>query len=116
MSGYKCLRGILFVVAMVFLLVAPNLSAQTASTGAISGSVTDSSGAVIANVTVTAVSIDTGRTRSATTGGDGIYVMTLLPLGSYRLKFEAAGFNTSEVASIAVNVTETTVLNRQLQV
>ncbi len=90
--------------------------AQTASTGALSGTVTDSSGAVIPNVTVTAVSADSGATRTAMTGSDGSYNLALLPLGIYHVKFEAVGFNTAEVASVEVKVTETAVLNRILQV
>jgi hypothetical protein len=97
-------------------MFAPSLGAQTASTGALSGAVTDSSGAVVPNVMVTAVSTGTGRVRTAVTGSDGVYNIPLLALGAYTLKFEAAGFNTEEIPSVTVNVTETTVLNRILQV
>ena len=90
--------------------------AQTASTGALTGTVTDSSGAVIPNVTVTAVSSASGATRTATTGSDGSFNMGLLPLGLYTVKFEAVGFNTAEVGPIEVKVTETATLNRVLQV
>ena len=102
---------------VAFLCVfVPGANAQTASTGAISGTVTDSSGAAIANVTVTAMDIGTGRTRTVTTGSDGAYNITLLPLGSYSVKFAATGFNSSDVPSVAVNVSETAVLNQVLAV
>ncbi|MGD0906332.1 MAG: carboxypeptidase-like regulatory domain-containing protein [Candidatus Acidiferrales bacterium] len=90
--------------------------AQTASTGALTGTVTDASGAAVPNVTVTAVSADSGAVRTATTGSDGSYNLALLPLGNYRVKFEAVGFNTEEVPAVEVKVTETTTLNRALQV
>ena len=109
-------RIIWVVVVSLLALLAPPLRAQTASTGALSGQVTDPSGAAIANVTVTAISSSTARTRVVTTGQDGTFIIPLLPLGSYSLKFEATGFNTAEVPSVTVNVTETTVMNRVLQV
>jgi hypothetical protein len=109
-------RGFVWlVVALILITLAPSLFAQTASTGALSGTVTDMSGAVVPNVTVTAMSAS-GQSRTEMTGTDGAYHLTLLPPGAYRLKFEAAGFNTEEVPAVTVNVTETTVLNRALAV
>ena len=90
--------------------------AQTAGTGALEGTVTDSTGAVIANVTVRATSADTGQVRTAKTGPDGTYKFNLLPPGNYSVKFEAAGFSAVEVPSATINVTETNVLNRALAV
>jgi Carboxypeptidase regulatory-like domain len=111
-------RGLLGAVATAILLITlvPHLSAQTAATGALSGTVTDSTGAVVPNVTVTATSADTGQARTTTTAADGTYKFSVLAPGSYRVKFEAAGFGTAEVPSATVNVTETEVLNRTLQV
>ena len=47
--------------------------AQTASTSALTGTVTDASGGVIPNATVTFTSADTAQVRTATTGADGTY-------------------------------------------
>ena len=104
------------LVALVFAAAVPPVHAQTSSTGAIKGTITDSSGAAIPNVTVTSSSLDTGQSRTATSGEDGSYVIPLLPLGNYRLKFEAAGFNTEQLPSITVNVSESTVFNRTMTV
>src|SRR5207249_12193864 len=49
-------------------------------------------------------------------GEDGRYSLALLPPGNYRVRFELMGFNTLEVPSVKVNVTETAVLDRTLQV
>ena len=49
------------------------------------------------NATVTATNPDTGQVRTATTGADGIYTITLLQPGKYALKFEATGFQTTEI-------------------
>ena len=90
--------------------------AQTAGTGALTGRVMDSSGAVLPGATVTATSLDTGQSRTATTGEDGGYSLNLLPPGNYKVKFELAGFKGVEVPSAKVNVTETAVLDRTLEV
>jgi hypothetical protein len=100
----------------LFVTLAPFLMAQTAGTGALTGRVTDASSGVAANVTVTATSVDTGQTRTATTGTDGSYKFGGLPAGNYRLKFEAAGFKTLEIPSAAVDGTETAVPDEKLEV
>ena len=100
----------------LFVTLAPSLMAQTAGTGALTGRVTDASGTVVANATVTATSVDTGQARSATTGTDGTYKFDLLPPGHYQVKFEAAGFKTVEIPSATVNGNETVVLDGKLEV
>ena len=109
-----------FCVLLVLLLFAPFLSpsllAQTSGTAALTGTVTDPTGAVIANATVTATNTANGQVRNATTGSDGAYRMGLLPPGVYNVKFEASGFETSEVPGVQLDVTETPVLNRSLTV
>ena len=98
----------------LFGILAPSLIAQTAETGALTGRVTDASGGVVANATVTATSVETGQTQSATTGLDGGFKLDLSS-GNYRLTFQAAGFNPLEIPSVTVSGTETTVLNETLE-
>ena len=100
----------------LFLIVSALVFAQTAGTGALAGVVTDSSGAVIRDVKVTATSNDTGQARTVTTSADGAYIIGLLPPGNYKVRFEASGFKVIEVPSAAVTVTETAVLSRTLEV
>ena len=59
---------------------------------------------------------DTGQTRNATTGSDGQYKFTLLPPGSYKVRFSASGFKTAEVGAVTLNVTESPALDRTLEV
>jgi Carboxypeptidase regulatory-like domain len=111
----------IFVVvclAAIFLLTSltPSLFGQTAATGALTGTLRDSSGAVVPNATVTSTSLGTAQVRTTTTTDDGTYKFGLLPPGAYTLKFEAAGFNSVEVPSVTVVVTETAVLDEALQV
>lgn len=93
----------------------PSLRAQAAEKGALRGTVTGASGTVVANATVTATSVDTGQTQSATAGTDGTYKFDLPP-GQYLVKFEAAGFKTVEIPSATVRGTETVVLDEKMEV
>ena len=103
------------VVVCLFAILAPFLTAQTAGTGGLTGKVTDaSSGGVVANATVTATSVETGQMQSATAGTDGVYQLDVAP-GNYRLKFEAAGFKTLEIPSVAVSGNEAAVLDEKLE-
>src|ERR1700722_11414024 len=108
------IRSLCVVCLLAFL--SPSLGAQTSSSGALSGTVTDPSGAVVPGVTVTITSVDNGQVRTATTGGDGAYQVGLLTPGNYRVKFEAPGFQAVEVPAVTVTVTETGTLNRALSV
>ena len=104
------------VAAVLFTLSVPSLLAQSAGTGALTGTVTDPSNAVVPNVAVTVTNTETGQVRSTTTGADGAYRFSLLTPGTYRVKFSATGFKVAEIASVKVNVTETPVLDRSLEV
>ncbi len=108
---------VVVVLAIIgLILLAPSLLAQSAGTGALTGVVTDPSGGTIGGATVVLTSADTNQARTTTTGTDGAYKFTLLPPGNYRVKFTANGFKGTEVPSIVINVTETPVLNRSLEV
>ena len=108
--------AVLTVSVALWITLVPSLMAQTAGTGALTGRVTDSSGAVVPGVMVAATSLDTGQSRTVTTSEDGSYTLNLLPPGNYRVRFEIAGFKAVEVPSVKVNVTETAVLDRSLEV
>src|SRR5215831_6952844 len=99
-----------------WLTYAPLLPAQSAGTGALTGTVTDPTGSVVPGATVTATNTETSQMRTSTTGTDGSYKFSLLPPGTYRMKFTATGFRTAEVPSVTVNVTETPVLDQRLEV
>src|SRR4029077_5938365 len=107
-----------FCVLLIFvsLFSLQSLMAQTAGTGALTGTVKDPSGAVIPNATVTATSVDTSQARTTMTGAEGVYPFNLLPPGNYRVRIEASGFKPVEVPSVTVAVTETAVLDRNLEV
>ena len=108
--------AVLTILTLLFAICMPSLMAQSAGTSGLTGTITDPSGAAIPNVTVTITSNDTGQTRTSTTGSDGTYKFSLLPPGSYKVRFAAMGFKTSEVTAVTLNVTEVPALDRILEV
>ena len=103
-------------LALLFLMSAPILFSQTASTGGVDGTLKDSSGAVVPNATVTATSIGTAQARTSTTDADRHLQVWIAASGQLQLKFEASGFTAVEVPSVTVVVTEISVLDQTLQV
>ena len=78
--------------------------AQGITTGSISGTVADSTGAVIAGATITATAKATDITLKTTSGGDGIFSFKDVPIGTYTVGISQSGFagltlNNVEVAS-----------------
>jgi hypothetical protein len=106
-----------FLVCLLTLIISSSpAAAQSASTGALSGTVTDPSGGTIAGATITATNLATGQSRTVTTDTSGVYKVSLLPPGNYSVRFSASGFKTIEVPSVTVNVTETHLLDHALEV
>ena len=105
---HLCMLRCLLVLLLLTGMALP-ASAQNA-TGAIIGTVTDPSGAVIANATVTATNSDTGATRTASTGNLGTFRFENLQPGEYQVKAEAQGFST-QTQKLAVRVANTTTSN-----
>lgn len=103
------------LVVSLFGMLAPSLLGQTAGKGTLTGRVTDASGKAVVNATVTATSLETGQTQSATAGTEGAYKVDLAS-GNYQLKFEAAGFKTLDIPSVTVTGGETAVLDEKLEV
>src|SRR5207249_1878264 len=81
--------GLAFFAVMLALA---SVSVAQTSTGEFSGSVTDASGAIIANAKVTATSVETGAVRDGRTDQSGSFVITFLQPGNYNVSAEAPGF------------------------
>ncbi len=89
--------------------------AQSMNAGDIRGVVSDSSGAVVPNVTVTVLNVNTGVSKDYTTNQDGLYDTSSIVTGSYKLTFTKDGFETFVRGPITLQVGFTTV-NAQLKV
>ena len=89
--------------------------AQSMNAGDIRGVVSDSSGAVIPNVTVTVLNVNTGVSKDYTTNQDGLFDTSSIVTGSYTLTFTKDGFEKFVRGPITLQVGFTTV-NAQLKV
>ena len=92
------------IFAILVGLVALPLFAQN-PTGTLSGHATDGKDA-LPGVTVTIASPSMQGSRTTVTGGSGDYILTFLPPGEYKVKFELQGFQTIET-TVKVNAAQT---------
>ncbi len=104
------------VLALLFAFcLATVANAQTTTQGGIAGTVTDPSGAVIPNATVSIKNDQTAATSTATTNKTGYYQFSLLPPATYTVTISAPGFQkATRTATVAVGQSST--LNTQLVV
>jgi len=103
-------------VAIVFFAGALSLANAQVSTGTITGTVTDSSGAAIPNVKVTVIQTDTNFQSNALTNSEGFYRVPSLQPGTYRITFEAAGFKRFLQVGVDLNVGSVLPVNAKLEV
>jgi hypothetical protein len=84
--------------------------------GTLSGSITDPSGAAVANAQVVIKNSATGVSTTVTTNTDGLYSAANLLPGEYEVAVSASGFNTGIKKGITINVGSQPVFNMALQV
>jgi hypothetical protein len=102
------------LVVLCFALVALSFTAK-AQDAAIVGTVTDPSGASVANVKITVTNTETGLSHTATTSDAGQYVFPELKIGHYDAKAEASGFKTAEQKGIVLQVGDRSRIDFQMQ-
>ena len=106
------LPGVFLAIASLLI---PNAHAQQ-TLGGITGTVTDSSGAVISGATVTLLGDETKLSRTQTTSSTGSYLFVNLPIGSYTLSFTQKGFQSQNIPSIQVQANRTATVNAELKI
>lgn len=90
--------------------------AQDMTTGAITGTITDSSGAAVKGATVKVINTTRSQTvRTLTTNGAGLYTASSLPLGTYTVEISDQGFATLDVKDLALHASETLTVNQKLK-
>jgi hypothetical protein len=104
------------IAVLLFAVTAAVSMAQTGSTGAIAGVITDPAGSVVPQADIKVTNTETGETRTTTSQTNGAYIVPLLPPGLYRVDVSKSGFKLSSYPNIRVNVTETETLNARLEV
>ena len=104
-------------IVSVFILFGLTLSVlcQDATTGSISGTITDASGALIKGATVTLTNTDRNHVeRTLKTTGAGSYTATALPLGTYTVKITYLGFRTENITGLMLHVSDALTVDRKL--
>jgi hypothetical protein len=109
------IRSLLISVALVLLLYPPSPANAQQTSGAINGSVTDSTGAVLGRVAVKVRSADTNLELTASTRDDGSFLVSSLPIGRYTVSFSRDGFKTEVHDQIQVQGGLTSTVNGSLQ-
>jgi Carboxypeptidase regulatory-like domain/TonB dependent receptor len=108
-------RRFLSVMILISLFASVAL-AQSLASGALDGTVIDASGAVVPEAVLTLLSPSTGTTFEAKTSNSGLYTFPVVPVGNYELTVTKAGFATTHVAKVAIQVGNKSSLNLTLKV
>src|SRR6476619_2852864 len=111
----------LFSAFLTMLLVVSSamsvsVFAQTSNSGTVTGVVKDEKGGLVPGASVKLVKIGTNAERTATTSADGVYEITQLVPGNYRLEVEATGFSKYVQEPVVINVLQRTTANADLKV
>src|SRR4051794_33635937 len=110
----QTLKSIAVMAAV--MVFAGHMVAQSATTGGISGKVTDPQGALVANATVKLVNLGTHAEKTATTTGDGAFDFPNLEPGNYSVNVTASGFSSASAPLVSVEVGRSTSLELPLAV
>lgn len=104
------------LAALLLTVAWPSLAVcQSATTGALSGGVTDAGGEALPHVTVTLANSATKALQTAVTTSSGAYMFSLLAPGAYAVQFAAAGFKTARMSAVAVSAGEAPTLDAALE-
>src|SRR5215470_15403765 len=100
---------------LAFVLVYPSAHAADV-TATLAGTVKDSTGAIVAKAKVTLTNTETNVSRSTTSGTDGSFLFTLVPVGNYELTVEQTGFRKYVQQGIVLQVNQSAKQDVVLQV
>src|SRR5713101_600885 len=114
-SEFAVLALALGIIAFAGLLVlAPSASAQKTS-GTITGTLTDPSGAVVPGAIVSVVNERTGAARDAATNEEGSFSFPELEAGTYRITINKGGFKKLALKNVELHVADVTTLNLKME-
>ena len=116
MSGKRSLVVLATLLLLVVVLAPISLHAQSATTGLVSGVVSDPSGAVVTGAQVTLVQHGTNAEQTTVTDSVGRYVFPAVTPDDYTLKFSATGFAGTVVNDVHVEVLKAYTINMALKV
>src|SRR5271166_5298666 len=103
------------LLTLIVLIFVGSASAQVL-TGTLTGTVTDTTDAVVPNAAVTVTSLTNGQVYKEKTDAAGIFVVNALPNGFYKIEVEFPGFAKTEIERVEIFVSQTSRANLKLQV
>jgi hypothetical protein len=103
------------IVAVLAVMTLP-VAAQTASTGAVQGTVTDPSHAVIPGAKITLLNSGTGAVLTAQADARGGYTVPSILPGTYAMTVTAPGFKSYHLNNLPITVNKTSLVNVEMQV
>jgi hypothetical protein len=112
----KSIRILAYIAVFLLVYSGITLAQGVGASGTITGTVTDSSGAVIANANVTATDPARGTRRTSSTDSAGHYEITGLAPSTYDLTIDHGGFQTVLQKKVTLTVGQTLGLNFSMQV
>lgn len=105
------------VITFLSFMLACGLAVRAQSDrGAITGRVTDQSGAIVQDAKVTITNVENSEVREANTSGEGNFTVPQLQAATYRITVEASGFKTATIEDVKVAVAVTRTVDVQLEV
>ena len=106
----------LILFTWFFTFLQPTRVRAQQNTGSISGTVKDSSGAVLPQASVRARNVNTGSTDTVVSDATGVYIFLSLPAGSYKLEIEKPGFAPTILTDITLQVYQRAVIDVVMKV
>src|SRR5487761_705509 len=106
--------GIIFLGLLVAALLGMVPAAAQQSTGGITGTLADTSGAVIPGAAVKLKGLDTGLQQTTKTNSAGVYQFSGVPIGRYSVTFVKDGFDSQVHSPIVVQAQRTTTVDGSL--
>jgi hypothetical protein len=108
-------RAFVILFAAFVILVGSGAAWSQSVQGVITGTITDPSGAVVPNASVTITNPSTNFSQSTTTGSDGSYRFGLVPPGTYTLDVKAANFGEVRASGLVVEASQTVPFSIKLE-
>jgi hypothetical protein len=110
---HHCLRG---SIAFIAIILTASVACAQADRSGLSGTVTDSSGGLLAHAHITTVQDSTQLRREAVSNSNGTYAIPELPVGVYTITFEHSGFKTLTFVDVEQVIGRTRTLNASMRV
>src|SRR5579863_6994759 len=116
MLNKRVVIGLICLCCLIVALAPVAAFAQSASTGTVTGTVKDSTGAAVAGATVTLTDTTTKDTRTTTANDVGTYFFANVSPSTYNISIKKTGFRVAQFSNQVVTVASTLTLNASLEV